>query len=241
MDTDNESRSADPPKSSLCLRLLRFGLWAWIRSSDLTLNEGSEGGENAKVPYACGAVGNLNILASDFWWTGNRLGWLSRRRDRFTLRPGKFTFVDGIVGTVLFATRPELLILPVVVAGIAFFTATSSNVKGWKSAIPAHYLLGFVGTFGAFEVFRLTYFGSVLPNTVTAKSPPSRDRSAWQLQRDLWNHLNIGILLDAAYPILLHSMEFHSTPSTIEDVVSCASFIRVAFCDRDGHWSRCSP
>jgi len=82
---------------------------------------------------------------------------------------GRHTVVTGLLGALLFATRPELVALPVLVCVVVGITRPGSGVR---RAVPGRYLSGLLLGVAGIEAFRLAYFGAWVPNTVTAKAPP---------------------------------------------------------------------
>ena len=76
----------------------------------------------------------------------------------------------GLVGGLMFATRPESLLLLAPFALCAFFSADGGRlVRIFRLVIP------WLGLAGTLTLWRLYYYGAWVPNTITAKSPPERD------------------------------------------------------------------
>jgi hypothetical protein len=76
----------------------------------------------------------------------------------------------GLVGGLMFATRPEALLLLAPFALYAFFSADGGRlVRIFRLVIP------WLGLAGTLTLWRLYYYGAWVPNTITAKSPPERD------------------------------------------------------------------
>src|SRR5262249_44136676 len=81
-------------------------------------------------------------------------------------RPDHWATALGITGAVLFATRPESLVIPpavLVLAKILFGPKFSARVLGVS-------LGSFALAVGAISLWRFYYYGALLPNSIVAKS-----------------------------------------------------------------------
>jgi 4-amino-4-deoxy-L-arabinose transferase-like glycosyltransferase len=79
----------------------------------------------------------------------------------------------GLLGGLMFATRPESLLLLPVFALHVLLVAPEGRTR---------WLLSFVSPWlalvGTVTLWRLFYYGAWLPNTIAAKSPPDHDLAA---------------------------------------------------------------
>ena len=148
----------------------------------------------------------LALSASSSFWlattSGLETGFAAFLLSLIVLRAvkKKVTVFDGILGTLIFATRPELVVLPILVIVLSWIGEVRSNLKPWTKALPIHYIEGFGTSLILLEIFRVSYFGSLLPNTITAKSPPLTWTSL--IDNSLAGlHYSIGYLWVAILPL----------------------------------------
>ena len=76
----------------------------------------------------------------------------------------------GLLGGLMFATRPESLLLLPVFALYLLIAAPQERTRRLVSLLAPWLVL-----VEALTLWRLYYYGALLPNTITAKSPPERD------------------------------------------------------------------
>ncbi len=102
----------------------------------------------------------------------------------------------AVLGVVLFATRPELIALPMLLLVFAEGTEhTPGGNRRWLTRRRMSYAATLLSGVLLLELFRLAYFGSLIPNTITAKSPP----------------LQLGVLAQNARNGLTYSYAFVTT------------------------------
>jgi len=110
------------------------------------------------------------------------------------LRRRRGGLVLGVLLALLGATRPEGVLLAIMVTG-ALLVRPSTRRVGVRVAAPVVLLIG------AMEVFRLLTYGSLVPNTFHAKPPDPAEGALYVLQGLLYGCGGLGLLVAARAPM----------------------------------------